>query len=290
VNTHHHHACDENYFIDQLCTAALAAAFGLICLALYFSHQAMLYLLLGQQFHPFVLGSGIALVFICSVRGMSFWREWRRRTAVATVCRHGNGHPHSHCPAEHGHPLAPWRYGVVFVPILLFLLGLPSRGPALGSPGPVYVDFTDEAAQAAALAGLDGWSQLGLLAHAAGDENEEEAIPVDFRRLEAMSSTQADRHYWKAKTVKVKGQYLPMNDRAFHLAKFKIGCCFADAQRMYFVVIARDSITHVSAGQWIAVTARIDFRPINGEIKAVLLVSNRGVRPTSPDLNPYERF
>jgi hypothetical protein len=86
VNTHAH-AHDENYFIDQLCTVALAAAFGLICLALYFSHQEMLYRLLGQQFHPFVLGSGIALVLICGVRSMFLWREWRLAEGIKSRAR-----------------------------------------------------------------------------------------------------------------------------------------------------------------------------------------------------------
>src|SRR5438445_166391 len=36
------------------------------------------------------------------------------------------GHHHDHDEADHDHGWAPWRYVVVLVPIILFLLGLPN--------------------------------------------------------------------------------------------------------------------------------------------------------------------
>ncbi len=40
---------------------------------------------------------------------------------------HGHTHEHGH-GADHDHAWAPWRYVVLLVPIMLFFLGLPSRG------------------------------------------------------------------------------------------------------------------------------------------------------------------
>src|SRR5262245_48833415 len=70
---HEHHHADDTYFLDQICMVALSGAFGVICLSLYFIQKSMLNLLLGQQFHAFVLGSGIALVVIAVIRAGMLW-------------------------------------------------------------------------------------------------------------------------------------------------------------------------------------------------------------------------
>jgi uncharacterized membrane protein YraQ (UPF0718 family) len=70
------------------------------------------------------------------------------------ACDHDHGHaPHDHGPAVHEHPVgqahahhdhdaadhdhgwAPWRYVVVLVPIILFLLGLPNQQPSIADQG-----------------------------------------------------------------------------------------------------------------------------------------------------------
>ena len=56
---HEHSHEEDSYYLDQLCMVTLSAAFGGICLALYFWKTAMLNDMLGQQFHLFVLLSGI---------------------------------------------------------------------------------------------------------------------------------------------------------------------------------------------------------------------------------------
>jgi uncharacterized protein len=56
---------------------------------------------------------------------------------------HAHGH-HDHDEADHDHGWAPWRYVVILVPIILFLLGLPNRAPGIGDQGHerLIIDFT----------------------------------------------------------------------------------------------------------------------------------------------------
>ncbi|HYV39194.1 MAG TPA: hypothetical protein VE988_26135, partial [Gemmataceae bacterium] len=64
---------------------------------------------------------------------------------------HDHGHAHD-SDDGHDHGWAPWRYVVLLVPMMLFLLGLPNKAMPLGNPG--TGDVSQEAAQAARLVGL----------------------------------------------------------------------------------------------------------------------------------------
>jgi hypothetical protein len=70
---------------------------------------------------------------------------------------HAHGHGHDH---GHDHSWAPWRYVVLLIPIMLFLLGLPSRGLNVQA---AHVDTTQDVAGWAGLAAL-GPSPLGQTA------------------------------------------------------------------------------------------------------------------------------
>lgn len=198
----HDHSHDEpdNYFIDQLCMVGLSGAFGVICLCLWFWQTAMLNNLLAEQFHLYVLISGIALTAIAFTRGWILWQQ-SRDPKFKPGCGHDHGHDHSHThdhehsikekaplqlavqpapahthgpgcghehkpgeacdhdhdhhghaaphehhigkahvepdhdEADHDHGWAPWRYVVVLVPIILFLLGLPNARPSVADQG-----------------------------------------------------------------------------------------------------------------------------------------------------------
>src|SRR5581483_654293 len=78
----------------------------------------------------------------------------------------GLHHMHAH---DHDHSWAPWRYVVMLVPVILFLLGLPNRGPAVGD-AVVKVDMaTDLVRDGSHIGGLvaagPGWPQLGFAAY-----------------------------------------------------------------------------------------------------------------------------
>jgi hypothetical protein len=130
----------DSYYLEQMCLIALAAAFGGICLAMYFSAQghpadageiSMLKLLLAPQFHPFILASGIALLVLAGARAVIMWRS-----AGAPAHTHKHEHNHEPCPGHdhdhgHEHSWAPWRYVVLLIPVMLFCLGLPNKLPSL---------------------------------------------------------------------------------------------------------------------------------------------------------------
>ena len=358
---HDHHE-DETYFLDQICMVALSGAFGVICLCLYFLQQGMLYRLLGTQFHPFVLASGIALVVLAVVRAGMLWSmagpkiedhshghdgccqdeshsHEHSHSHGAGAHDHGHshshdhghsqanrGHDHSHAVlaesrafghtpasapaatpshahsqsqghADHDHGWAPWRYVVLLVPIILFMLGLPNKGPSFNASSVAAVDTTGDAIEEAKFyftltaLGSDRLAPLGpiLVRLVADAEASDVDRTLDVKKLENLAARATDREYYKGKTVQVRGQYAQRNERYFELARFKIQCCAGDAIPISVPVLAKDSITGYKEQQWVEVTGRLDFRPdAKGSFKTVLRVTQRNqVRQCNPDLNPY---
>src|ERR1700730_5171613 len=168
----HFHEDSDTYYLDQLCLIALSGAFGGVCLTLFFWQTPMLNLMLGPQFHAFVLGSGILLLGMAGIRSVILWKAaGGAKTSLPLVpdhvhehghehhdpenCQHdhdhdhghdhqhGQDHTHEHAHEGHDHDWAPWRYVVLLLPIMLFLLGLPNKGPSVhGATTPV--DLTSE--------------------------------------------------------------------------------------------------------------------------------------------------
>src|SRR5213080_4100436 len=104
---HDHDHDGDTFYLDQICMVGISGAFGAICLALYITSllspsTSMLGLLLGPQFHLFVLGSGIALVLVAGIRGVSLWRRVGQ-PAHAHDHDHAHGHDHGEqgCCGEH---------------------------------------------------------------------------------------------------------------------------------------------------------------------------------------------
>src|SRR5262249_48911615 len=123
----HTHASDDTYYLDQLCLIGISAAFGGICLALYFSmvfwqppsavptgtpaatvqpadaeqdegQWPMLKRLLDKDFHPFILMTGIALMVLVLLRSIALWRT----VAAKSAANHAHDHDHSHAH-DHDH-------------------------------------------------------------------------------------------------------------------------------------------------------------------------------------------
>jgi hypothetical protein len=103
---HHHDHHDDTYYLDQLCLVALSAAFGGVCLTLYFWQTNMLNLMLGKQFHNFVGASGVVLVVLAVVRAASLWIAVGKTTASCCDAHHHHDHDHGHDHHVHeaGHP------------------------------------------------------------------------------------------------------------------------------------------------------------------------------------------
>jgi hypothetical protein len=188
---HTHDTDNDAYYLDQLCLVGICAAFAGVCLALYFWQTEMLALLLAPQFHLFVLLSGVGLLALVVIRSVTLWREAGARAQAANHAHHHHDHAHEHhhddhdhehcghthdhahahgVPHEHAHhhhdhdhghghahdhghdhSWAPWRYVVLLIPIMLFLLGLPNRGLTVQG---AHVDTTQDVAGWAGLAAL----------------------------------------------------------------------------------------------------------------------------------------
>src|SRR5476651_245049 len=73
----HSHDEGDSYFIDQLCMVGLSGAFGVICLCLFFWNGKMLTLMLGEQFHYYVVASGFVLTALALARGVILWNQSR---------------------------------------------------------------------------------------------------------------------------------------------------------------------------------------------------------------------
>jgi hypothetical protein len=350
AHDHHHHDDGDTYFLDQSCMIGISGAFGAICLAMYIMNlmtpadgQSMLGLLLGPQFHLFVLGSGIALVAISLVRAVTLWRQ-----AGSPVHAHNHDHAHDHdhhhdherahdpghdhhhdhdhhdcCghehavqpeshlhahgdhhhhhdhahhdhdAADHDHGWAPWRYVLLLVPIILFLLGLPNKGPQ-AAPVRVNLDLTNEAAVYAGMIasaptnaeGVPGW--LAVLYLGTGEVQD-----VQFKDLESYASSEESRSQWQGKTIRVRGQYAPSpgSDHFFSLVRFRIQCCGADAIPLRIPMVTRDKLSdrsELKLNQWVKVTGVVDFQQDRGRyITVVRALNNRAIEACNPDSNPY---
>jgi hypothetical protein len=328
---HHHEGEEDNYYLDQLCMVTLSGAFGAICLAMYLFNKKMLNDMLGTQFHPFVLWSGVILVFIAVVRALTLWGESAHAKTAHTHdhdhshdhdhehgesghqhglgCDHGHDHAHNHEHAgaghhhhhdhdaeDHDHSWAPWRYVVLLVPIILFLLGLPSKGRQVEAADTEFGIY--QVADAVGLVGPGpvGWSQVVYAGYFARDQVGQEVEDWDFKNLNeavrgaALSPDENVRQAWKGKAIRVIGQYAPsrQSDREFRLVRFKISCCANDAFPLDLPIIANESITGIKSDTWVKVTGRVEFRKRRDEIVPIIVVAGpQAVVPTPPDPNPY---
>jgi hypothetical protein len=333
----HDHDGGDSYFIDQLCMVGLSGAFGVICLCLWFWQPAppktpMLQLILGEQFHIYVLLSGIVLSVLAVTRAALLWQQSRDPAFLKThdhehhdhghdhahdhkhdgvdgghdhahgeTCGHDHGHEHhaqahhahdDHDKADHDHGWAPWRYVVILVPIILFLLGLPDKPPSI-----MAKDKSD-----IALATLPELACFGAAYDVAESlkATSGKAKPVDFKLLEVMASKPDLRDYWKNSAVEVRGQFSPVRgtDRQFMLVRLKISCCANDAVQLDVPMLSRESLAglkdpetgaEIKHGDWVKVTGRVEFREVRpGSFMTVLIIAKAGdIRKCDPDPNPY---
>jgi hypothetical protein len=336
-HNHDHSHDTDTYYLDQLCMIGITAAFAGICLTLYYFNTPMLGLLLQDQFHIYIAIVGFALLFVVLVRATVLWKaagasegahahhhgcchdehehhehaEHEHHEHAGHDHHEGCGHDHAtatatalpmaapdhHHDHDHDHGWAPWRYVVLLVPLMLFLLGLPSRAVPL-TPGDV-VDVSNEAAQLAQIvaAGTTPFAQAELAGAMLlqGEEgfDLDSPVPIDFKQLEQLAFEDSLRKSWNQKKVQVSGQFVPYpgTDRVFNLSRLRIQCCGADAVQLNIPVVCRESLKGFNREDWVRVTGRIEFREQPGRpgiFKTVLVVGRRAnVMGTDADPRPY---
>lgn len=200
---------------------------------------------------------------------------------------------HDHDEADHDHSWAPWRYVLVLVPIIFFLLGLPNKGPKVVAK---EVDSSLETMRTVetVVATIPTFTPLPMNAFAWAARNAEtssaNATQVGYKELEAYARDEASRKRWNRETVKVKGQFSPdpRSRTRFNLARFRINCCANDAIPLNVPMISAEPITHVRAGDWVEVTGRVEFLKTGDSYRTVLMTpGTSAVKASDPDPNPY---
>jgi hypothetical protein len=304
---HHHHDNDDSYYIDQLCTVGISGTFAVICFALYFWQTQMLkYLLVTESIRFTLFLSGIALLAMALVRGFTLWGESKTAKAHAHDHQHAEGeccgHDHSHedghdhghdhahehahdhghhdhhghshdhgdhSAEDHEHGSAPWRYVVMLLPVILFLLGLPNKGPSAGefSGGPVDISIVSDIAA-----------------------GEGEAEPVEFKRLFSSPSDSAERDDFADHVVRFRGQFTgsPEDPRFFQVVRFRGACCAADAQPMPILCVSKEPITGLKRDAWVWIEGKVQYakRGDNWHLR-ILVPSASKVTEAQQDPNPY---
>jgi hypothetical protein len=265
----HDHSHEGNaYYLEQLWTIATCGALGIVMILLW--QYQVLAIFLTPTFHGPVLWGGIALLVLVAIRMVSLWftvSAARRATAqehdhsAAGAHDHGHthgpdcDHTHDHhdhvhgpdCDHEHGsdqpphvhahdhghdheHGWAPWRYAVLLLPIVLFLMKLP-------------------------------WPQ--------NDEPVDKGtIEAKLADIEASAEDQSQREFWKEKSqttsVYLRGKLGPIrNDREFGIGRLKMTCCFADAYPEPARIIIQavkpvDKLEELN-GKWVKVIGKVDY-------------------------------
>jgi uncharacterized membrane protein YcgQ (UPF0703/DUF1980 family) len=188
--------------------------------------------------------------------------------------------PVSDCGHEgHDHGWAPWRYAVLLLPVAIYFV-VPLE--ALSSTGGGAVDVDPTAAASA----MKGTSK--------GDD-----FSITFQQLNLAAVYADNREFYENKTVKLIGQYVPIDNRHFTLRRFKISCCAADAVPLSAVIMAdpeakqplpSDSLQ----GKWVEAIGRVEFLRSaggGGYTTTLILPTDRALndvlKEVPPPVNPY---
>jgi hypothetical protein len=273
---HDHSHGDRNaYYLDQLFTIAVCAALGGVCVMLWYSGKVKF--MLDSKFFIWVLLGGLTLLALVLIRALALWQSVDEAAAAEPHDHHhhdhdhdhnhdhGHDHPHSHDHShghdhshDHGHEhgWAPWRYVVLLLPVVLFLLNLPNQG------------FSG---------GTDISEQLGVVPNKLGQSKGK--TEIGFAQLQQASLTEESRDFYEGRTITLVGKYLGSHPKRFTLERYKIACCAADAVKLDAVImIDPDSPEKldpdVYRNQWVKVTGRIHFfnRPNTREFLTALIL------------------
>jgi hypothetical protein len=267
-HSHDHSHDHSGYYLEQLCTIVVCGALGLVVILLYFQrtldHQKALGFLLADFLHPYLLGSGIAILAVAALRAGFLFLSLRRRAATQHAdddhCKNC-GHHH-----DHDHRWSPLRYLALCLPIMLFLLGLPNEG--FRSVKAVEIEVADRP-----------------LIDKQGD-----VIYLDFLELYNSAYNPAKREYLEGRTGTLKGQLVMENTgRHTSLVRFKSTCCPADAIPLYVAFVSPESIADLKPMSWVQVTGQIQYgkrKGLNQSIPVLKVRSRQDITPTTSEY-PY---
>jgi hypothetical protein len=308
----HTHDHSVDYRLEQLCTLGICGALGGVAILLY--QQGTLKYILADKFHLWVLVGGIALLVLVAVRAVALGasvRAERQAGCHEHDHEHDLGHGHAHaeaCPGHdhsgaaadcgHDHGWNPWRFAVLLLPVVLFLLKMPNQG--FSNVRDVSTDQVDLHASGDAL--VSALSAVGLASPSLGAGPLGGAVALvagggrgsvgelGFRELEQAAFSPDQRDYFEGKRAEIRGQFAPSNDpRTFTLVRFKINCCAADLIPLNVLIRCEEPVRR-ARNEWVKVGGTIHFakRRDRDEFIPVLHVdSAKDVVKVDPDRNPY---
>jgi hypothetical protein len=245
----HGHSHDHSaYYMEQLCTIAVCGLLGMVAVLLYY--QGSLRFMLAHFLHSYVWWSGLALIGLTIARAVSLWSS--------------SGQHHCHAHEQHWRP---WRYIVLFLPIVLFILGLPNQG--FSSAKAVEVEETER-----------------TIADQSGD-----LLHLDFLELQRWAFDEGKREWAEGRTGDLRDQFAPSkSSQAFGLVRYKMLSCPCDAIPIHVAVISPDGVPNLKPGSWVQVTGQIQFRKRKDRdeyLPALKLRSRNDVIPIPPDSDPF---
>jgi hypothetical protein len=159
----------------------------------------------------------------------------------------------------HDHGFAPWRYAVLLVPILLFLIRVP-------------------------------WPQPE-------EPVEDNVIAMKLGEVEESAESPDSREHWKkemeAKSVRLKAKFgAPVRgDRMFNFVRLKMTCCAADAYGEPVKVIIESSKPldfDKLKDHWIKVIGKLDYRKTGDLDRYVTVVKAESIKVISTPANQFD--
>ncbi len=280
----HDHAHDDpkSYYVEQLCTIGIAGALGGIAVMLY---QRNLLWFLAPKVQPWVLAGGIALLVLVAIRAAAVWFQAGRTAPESPDHANGGGHNHDHahggdcghdhdhdhahgeaCAHDHDHDhshghdhaqgggdghehgAAPWRYVILLFPVVLYFLDLPNESMANGDV-------------------RDAVTRTDLKVKDVTDPAHGEVFEVNFPELQRAPATPGSRATYEGKTIRIKGEYLPGNERLFTLVRYRMNCCARDAVALKAVIMLAPQHSEDTLPQndlqrkWVQVEGQVQFQP-----------------------------
>ena len=265
----HDHDHSSTYFLEQLWTIGTCGALGIVMVLLW-HYQVLAIILDRKFHEPVLWGGIALLILVGIRIIDVWFSAARLRAARVNDASMGNdhvGHDHAHdhdhahedshdhvhshdaaadhvhaegeeCCHEnhaghdcgHDHGWAPWRYAVLLLPTVLFLMKLPWPEP----PDPPE----------------------------RGD-----VMVAKLTEVEQSAESAAGRDAYRDKTVRVKGkvQDLWSNQRIFGFVRLKMTCCYADAygEPVKIMIESPKPIDYgavLGKGGWVKVIGKLDYR------------------------------
>jgi len=255
----------SGYSLEQLCTVAVCGALGVVVVLLYFQrtvdNQKVLTFMLANYLHPYVLGSGIAILAIVALRAGFLWLSMRRR--AANQC---DDHDHGESCSQHDdhdHRWNPIRYIALCLPIMLFTFGLPNEG--FKSVRAVEVEVPERPVMA----------------------KQGDVIYLDFLELYGSAYNPAKREFLEGRTGVLKGQLVPGKPPT--LVRFKMGCCAADAIPFHIAFVPPARVADLKPMSWVEVTGQIQYGKRKGLDQYIPVLKARSLQDIVPTTreDPY---